>query len=105
MRKSAILGSLLILTAVSVALAAAPKPMACDSWKCGPKCAPAKYVAVRFPPTIRPLFESQLYGAAVLEGGAGFAVLLGARWTARRRRLAEEAWRASAATVPKVGEI
>ncbi len=103
MRKTAILVSLFVLAAVSVTLAAAPKPMACDSWKCGPKCAPAKYVAVRFPPTIRPLFESQIYGAAVLEGAVSVAVLLGARWSGRRRA-AEAARREFTAGVPKGGE-
>ncbi|MEP6994291.1 MAG: hypothetical protein ABI968_07200, partial [Acidobacteriota bacterium] len=68
---------LLVLATVSLSLAKAPKPMACDSFKCGPKCAPAKYVSVRFPPTVRPLFESQVYGAAVVEGGAGFLVAVG----------------------------
>ncbi len=89
MKKAIVFSVLFVLAAVSVALASAPKPMACDSWKCGPKCAPAKYEAVRYPPTLLPLFGSQIYGAAVVEGGIGFlAALLGARLTARRRAAA-----------------
>ncbi len=86
MKKTVGFALLLVLTAVSISLAAAPKPMACDSFKCGPSCAPAKYVAVRTPPTLPPLFASPVYGAAVIEGGIGLlAVLFGARLSVKRR--------------------
>jgi hypothetical protein len=87
MRKPVLVGAALVLGCVSVALAGKPKPMACDAWACkGASCAPAKYAEVRSAPTIVPLFSSPLYGAAVLEGGAGFALFLLASTVSRRRR-------------------
>lgn len=61
--------------ALSVALSSKPKPKDCDTWKCGPSCSPAKYVAVRVPPRMLPLFGSQLYSAAILEGGVGLLAI------------------------------
>lgn len=87
MRKPVLIGAALVLGCVSIALAGKPKPMACDAWACkGASCAPAKYAQVRSAPTMLPLFSSPLYGAAVLEGGAGFAVFLLASALSRRRR-------------------
>ena len=87
MRKAVVLAGALVLGCVSVALAGKPKPMACDAWACkGASCAPSKYAQVRSAPTMLPLFSSPLYGAAVLEGGAGFAIFLLASAVSRRRR-------------------
>lgn len=104
MKRIVALSVLPVLAAVSLALAASPKPMACDSWKCGPKCAPAKYVAVRYPPTILPQFETQIYGAAVVEGGIGLVAVLAGLRLAARRRSAEKRRRASAAIASERGE-
>ncbi|MDQ6891496.1 MAG: hypothetical protein M3167_02320 [Acidobacteriota bacterium] len=81
---------LFFAAALSVALASKPKPKDCDSWKCGPSCAPAKYVAVRVPPRMLPLFGSQLYSAAILEGGIGLLAFGLVRISSERRRRAEE---------------
>ena len=70
-RKSFALAGLFLGAGLSVALASKPRPKNCDSWKCGPSCAPAKYAAVRVPPLLVPLYGSQLYAAAVTEGGLG----------------------------------
>lgn len=87
MRKPVVLAAALVLGCVSVALAGKPKPMACDAWACkGASCAPSKYAQVRSAPTMLPLFSSPLYGAAVLEGGAGFALFLLTSAVSRRRR-------------------
>jgi hypothetical protein len=91
MRKPAIFAAALVLVAVSAALAAQPKPKACDSWYCkGKSCAPAKYAQVRSAPTLLPLFASPLYGAVVIEGGIGFAAVGVAAAFRRRRRTASE---------------
>ena len=105
MKKAIALSALLVLVAVSVALAAAPKPMACDSFKCGPKCAPAKYEAVRYAPTLLPLFGSQIYGAAVVEGGIGFLAALLGSGLAAKRRAAARAHRAPAAEASEGGKV
>jgi hypothetical protein len=98
MRKPVVLAAALVLGCVSVALAGKPKPMACDAWACkGASCAPSKYAQVRSAPTMLPLFSSPLYGAAVLEGGAGFALFLLASAVSRRRRTSAKE---SAASVP-----
>lgn len=87
MRKPVLVAAALVLGCASVALAGKPKPMACDAWACkGSSCAPAKYAEVRSAPTMLPLFSSPLYGAAVLEGGAGFAIFLLVSAVSRRRR-------------------
>jgi len=92
MRKPVVLVGAVVLGAASVALAAKPKPMACDAWACkGASCAPAKYAQVRSAPTMLPLFRSPIYGAAVLESGAGLAAFLLAATVSRRRRAAKEA--------------
>jgi len=99
MRKPVILAAAVVLGAVTVALAAKPRPMACDAWACkGASCAPAKYAQVRSAPTMLPLFRSPIYGAAVLEGGAGFAAFLLAATVSRRRRSASR--EAGTATPP-----
>lgn len=87
MRRTAFFIAAVVLAAVSVALAAQPRPMACDAWMCkGAHCAPQKYAKVRTAPTILPLFASPTFGAAVVEGGIGFGVfLVGAAVTRRRR--------------------
>lgn len=91
MKKPAAFLGLFALAAVSVALAARPKPMECDAWLCkGKACAPAKYAKVRSAPTILPIFASPLYGAAVVEGGAGLAAFALGSAIARRRRLATD---------------
>lgn len=76
--------------ALSVALASKPKPKDCDTWKCGPSCAPAKYVAVRVPARMLPLFGSQLYSAAIVEGGLGLVAFGLVRIVSPRRRRLEE---------------
>lgn len=85
-KKGVAFAGLFLGAALSVALAARPKPKDCDSWKCGPSCAPAKYVAVRVPPTLLPLFGSELYGAAIAEGGLGLLAIGLVRIAAARRR-------------------
>ncbi len=77
-------------TALSFALASKPKPKDCDTWKCGPSCAPAKYVAVRVPPRMLPLFGSQLYPAAITEGGLGLLAFGLVRIVSPRRRREDE---------------
>jgi len=81
---------LLAVAITSAALAEKPKPMECDAWSCGEKCAPAKYEAVRsywMPPW---LLTNPLYGAAILESAAvGGLLLIGG--IARRKRIAEPA--------------
>lgn len=72
--------------ALSVALASKPKPKDCDSWKCGPSCAPTKYAAIRVPPVLLPLYGSQLYGAVVMEGGLGLLAFGLVRVASARRR-------------------
>ncbi len=105
MRKPLILGAALVLGAVSVALAAKPKPMACDAWACkGASCAPAKYAEVRSVPTMLPLFRSPIYGAAVLEGGAGLAAFLLASTVSRRRRSSAKEAGAPAPSSPETTE-
>ena len=79
--------------------------MACDAWACkGSSCAPAKYAEVRSAPTMLPLFSSPLYGAAVLEGGAGFAIFLLASAVSRRRRTWERDSAAPARPSPESTE-
>jgi len=79
--------------------------MACDAWACkGSSCAPAKYAEVRSAPTILPLFSSPLYGAAVLEGGAGFAIFLLASAVSRRRRTSARETAAPAPPSPETTE-
>lgn len=91
MRRPVILAGAVVLAAVSAALAAQPKPKACDSWYCkGKECAPAKYAQVRSAPTLLPLFASPLYGAVVVEGGIGFAAVVLGATLRRRRRAASE---------------
>lgn len=51
-----------------------------------------------------PLFSSPLYGAAVLEGGAGFAIFLLAATVSRRRRSAAEDTGAATPHSPKTTE-
>lgn len=85
-KKSLAFVGLFLAAGLSVALAAKPKPMDCEAWKCGPKCAPAKYAAVRVPPNLLPLFGSQLYGAAIVEGGLGLLAFGLVRIVSVRRR-------------------
>lgn len=94
MRKPAVFVAALVLTVVSVALAAQPRAMACDAWMCkGVHCAPAKYARVRMAPTILPLFASPTFGAAVVESGIGLGVFLLGSAISRRRRATIEAAR------------
>ena len=105
MRKPLVLGAVLVLGCVSVALAGKPKPVACDAWACkGASCAPSKYAQVRSAPTMLPLFASPLYGAAVLEGGAGFAFFLLACAVSRRRRSSAKEAGAAAPPSPETTE-
>ena len=105
MRKPVLVGAALAIGCVSVALAGKPKPMACDAWACkGASCAPAKYAEVRSAPTMLPLFSSPIYGAAVLEGGAGFAIFLLAASVSRRRRTAARDTAAAAPPSPESTE-
>jgi hypothetical protein len=89
-KKGLVFVGLFLAAALSLALAAKPKPKDCDSWKCGPSCAPAKYAAVRVPPRMLPLLGSQLYSAAILEGGLGLLVIGLVRVASPRRRRIEE---------------
>ena len=103
MRKPAIFAGALALVAVSAALAAQPKPKACDSWYCkGKACAPAKYAQVRTAPTLLPLFGSPLYGALVIESGVAFAAVGVAAAFRRKRRPASESM--TAPTPRETGE-
>ncbi len=51
-----------------------------------------------------PLFSSPLYGAAVLEGGAGFAIFLLASAVSRRRRTSAKESAAPAPRPPETTE-
>ena len=51
-----------------------------------------------------PLFSSPLYGAAVLEGGAGFAIFLLASAVSRRRRTSVRDAAAPASPSPETTE-
>jgi hypothetical protein len=91
MKKPVLFAALALAAGVSVALAAKPKPMPCGAWACkGNSCAPAKYAKVRSSPILFPFYSSPLYGAAVIEGGAGLVGFLAASAVARRRRTAGE---------------
>lgn len=91
MKKPALFAAIVLSAGVSVALAAKPKPMPCGAWACkGGACAPAKYAKVRSSPILFPFYSSPLYGAAAIEGGAGFGAFLLASVVARRRRAAGE---------------
>ncbi len=85
-KKALAFTGLFLGAALSVALASKPKPKDCDSWKCGPSCAPTKYAAVRVPPVLLPLYGSQLYGAVVAEGGLGLLAFGLVRVASARRR-------------------
>jgi len=88
MKKAFAISGILLVGGLSVALAgSAPKPMACDAWACkGASCAPAKYAVVRNVPALLPLFGSQLYGAAAIEGSLGLAGFLAGVVFVRSRR-------------------
>jgi len=89
-RKAALILPLFAVAAVSVSLAAQPKPMDCDSWECkGKSCSPAKYVSVRNEPILAAFAASPVYKAAALEGGlAGLALLFAGVFSGKRRRAA-----------------
>lgn len=87
MRKQ--LGVLVLgLGIAGAALASKPKPMECDAWSCGKRCAPARYAAVRDPWMPPWLLASPVYGAIVLESTAlGSLIFVGAIARKRRRQL------------------
>lgn len=89
--KKVLLFSALTLTAgLSIALAAQPKPMDCDSWLCkGNSCAPAKYAKVRTSPILQWLEASPVNKAFLFEGGATAGALAVAGVLAGRRRRRE----------------
>jgi len=86
MRKYIGLTFLLPLAFAAVSLASKPKPMDCDTYKCGDHCAPAKYARVRHAWAPPWLLTTPLYGAAIIESSALAGLLIVSRLAARARR-------------------